>query len=50
MFYVKHMLQQNHQAFLTLYLMIKIGFGPVETRRWKITEYSVFLVKYCHLH
>ena len=44
------MLQQNHQAFLTLSLMIKIGFGPVETRRWKITEYSVFLVKYCHLH
>ena len=44
------MLQQNHQAFLTLSLMIKIGFGPVGTRRWKITEYSVLLVKYCHLH
>ena len=29
--------------------MIKIDFEPLEKIRWKITKYSVFLVKYCHL-
>ena len=29
--------------------MIKINFGPPEPTWWKKAEYSVFLMKYCHL-